>query len=107
MCWIATSPTVRDANATKHHLGFQSTAPTTSKLRNPCFLANLGALVCASMLFAFLVIQVSKDSELARFDPYKILDIDRSASDKQIKYSLRGAPHPLLTLAAIETNLSS
>lgn len=54
-------------------------------LSSRCFVVNLGFTIACSLLLLFLIWQVWADSELARFDPYKILDIDRGATDKQIK----------------------
>ena len=55
---------------------------------------RLGA---TTLLFAYLVYLVSKDSSIASFDPYNILSLDRGATDKQIKkaYKLKALEfHP-------------
>lgn len=67
------------------------------KLKNRAFQANASALVAFSLLFVYLIFQVNGDSAIASFDPYQILSIDRSATDKQIKkaYKLKALEfHP-------------
>jgi len=67
------------------------------KLKNRTFLINVFALVAFSLLFLYLVFQVQGDSAIASFDPYMILNVDRGATDKQIKkaYKLKALEfHP-------------
>jgi translocation protein SEC63 len=67
------------------------------KLKSRTFLANVLALVAFSLLFVYLVFQVMGDSSIASFDPYALLGIDRSATDRQIKkaYKLKALEfHP-------------
>lgn len=60
-----------------------------SRVWNTCFVANLMALLCVTLIFVYLIIQVSSDSELAHFDPFKILGVDPGATEKQIKRAYR------------------
>jgi len=59
------------------------------KLKSRTFIANVLALVAFSLLFIFLVFQVMGDSSIASFDPYALLSIDRTATDRQIKKAYR------------------
>jgi len=57
----------------------------SQNLKTCGFIINFVLLVLATIIFVYLVSLVWFDSELARFDPYKILAIDFGATDKQIK----------------------
>mmetsp|Transcript_16122 Transcript_16122/g.37579 ORF Transcript_16122/g.37579 Transcript_16122/m.37579 type:complete len:665 (-) Transcript_16122:220-2214(-) len=55
------------------------------KLNSTWFFINIGVIVLFTAIMTFLIVLCSQDSDLARFDPYKILDIDIGSTDKQIK----------------------
>ena len=67
------------------------------KLSSRMFVISSCILGATTLLFAYLVYLVSKDSSIASFDPYNILSLDRGATDKQIKkaYKLKALEfHP-------------
>jgi len=57
--------------------------------KNKTFLYNFIVTVLLTLLFFWLLVNVTEDGEVNSFDPFNILEIDRGADDKTIKKAYR------------------
>lgn len=80
---------VRTTEEKKKSQLIKKRATASSEIFKPTFLFNLLLTTLITLCAVYLIYNLSQDSEIATFDPYEILGIDRSTENKGIKSAYR------------------